>query len=207
MSGHCLSTCQMNLSMSILETIELLFRPVNLCNDSVPPPQEFETCQEYWNATKEAMQDRSFEVAGFWAIVAFGCIVGNIVTFWGFGHASERMSKRVRDSAFSSLVRQEVAFFDKRSVGKITSELQDDAARIQSFTGEPIRSFLIAMASVFTGVVLSFVVSAKYLYVIVRVVGVSLRLALDSLVCLLVHVAVCPSCSGMYSDDGLCNKS
>jgi ABC-type multidrug transport system fused ATPase/permease subunit len=131
---------------------------VFLCDDSVP----FDTCQEYWNATKDDMQDRSFEVAVFWAIVAFGCVLGNMMTFWGFGHASERMSKRVRDSAFISLVRQEVAFFDQRSVGKITSELQDDAARMQSFTGEPIRSFLIAMASVFTGVVLSFVVSAYF---------------------------------------------
>jgi ATP-binding cassette subfamily B (MDR/TAP) protein 1 len=105
------------------------------------------------------MQNRSFEVAGFWAIVAFGCVFGNMLTFWGFGHASERMSKRVRDSAFSSLVRQEVSFFDKRSVGKITTELQDDAARLQTFTGDPIRSFLIAISSVITGIVLSFVVS------------------------------------------------
>ena len=119
----------------------------------------FDSCQAFWDDIKDDMQDRSFEVAGFWAIVAFGCIFGNMLTFWGFGHASERLSKRVRDSAFSSLVRQEVAFFDKRSVGKITSELQDDATRLQTFCGEPIRSFLIAMASVFTGVVLSFVVS------------------------------------------------
>lgn len=69
------------------------------------------------------------------------------------------MSKRVRDAAFSSLVRQEVSFFDMRSVGKITSELQDDAARVQTFTGDPIRSFLVAIASVLTGVILSFFVS------------------------------------------------
>jgi ATP-binding cassette, subfamily B (MDR/TAP), member 1 len=161
---HFVSSCKLNLTKYILETIELLFRPVSLCDDSTPPPPEYDTCQEYWNSTKESMQDRSFEIAVFWAVVAFGCIFGNMVTFWGFGNASERLSKRVRDSAFSALVRQEVAFFDKRSVGKITSELQDDAARIQTFTGEPIRSFLIAMASVVTGLVLSFVVSANMLY-------------------------------------------
>jgi ATP-binding cassette, subfamily B (MDR/TAP), member 1 len=145
--------------LSLVETIDLLFRQVQRCDEETPPPPEFDSCEAYWNGTKESMQDRSFEVAGFWAIVAFGCIFGNMLTFWGFGQASERLSKRVRDSAFSSLVRQEVAFFDKRSVGKITSELQDDATRLQTFCGEPIRSFLIAMASVFTGVVLSFVVS------------------------------------------------
>lgn len=143
----------------LLETIDMLFRPVLRCDDETPPPDEFATCEAYWDATKEQMQDRSFEVAGYWAIVLFGCIFGNMLIFWGFGHASERLSKRVRDSAFSSLVRQEVSFFDKRSVGKITSGLQDDAARMQTFTGDPIRSFLIAMSSLITGLVLSFVVS------------------------------------------------
>ena len=68
------------------------------------------------------------------------------------------MNKRVRDAAFTALVRQEIAFFDKRSVGSITSQLQDDAARLHTFTGEPIRSLLIALSSVLTGIVLSLVV-------------------------------------------------
>ena len=82
-----------------------------------------------------------------------------MLTFWGFGTARERLNKRVRDSTFAALLRQEVGFFDKRSVGSITSELQDDAAKIHAFSGEPARSFLIAVASLVTGLVLSFVVS------------------------------------------------
>jgi ATP-binding cassette, subfamily B (MDR/TAP), member 1 len=84
---------------------------------------------------------------------------GFIFSIWGFGTASERLNKRVRDSSFEALMRQEVAYFDQRSVGRITSQLQDDAARIQAFSGEPVRAFLVAMASIITGVVLSFVVS------------------------------------------------
>jgi ATP-binding cassette subfamily B (MDR/TAP) protein 1 len=103
------------------------------------------------------MRQTSFELAGYWAIVAFGCVFGNTLTFWGFGMASERLNKRVRDSSFSALVRQEVAFFDMRSVGSITSQLQDDAARIHTFSGEPIRTFLIAFSSIVTGVVVSFI--------------------------------------------------
>jgi ATP-binding cassette subfamily B (MDR/TAP) protein 1 len=103
------------------------------------------------------MRNRSFELAGYWVIVALGCILGNCVTVWGFGMASERLNKRVRDSSFAALIRQEVAFFDKRSVGSITSQLQDDAARIHTFSGEPIRSFLIAISSLASGVVLSLV--------------------------------------------------
>jgi ATP-binding cassette subfamily B (MDR/TAP) protein 1 len=104
------------------------------------------------------MKERSYEVAVFWAVVAFGAVFGQMLSFYGFGNASERMNKRVRDATFSALVRQEVSYFDKRSVGKVTSQLQDDAARLHTFTGEPIRSFLIAVSSLFTGLVLSFVV-------------------------------------------------
>jgi len=117
---------------------------------------EHETCEEYWTTQADEMQDRSFTLSWFWAILVFVCIFGNMISFYGFGNASERLNRRVRDSAFYSLVCQEVAFFERRSVGKITSELQEDATRIQTFTGDPIRSLLIALSSVITGLVLSF---------------------------------------------------
>ena len=51
---------------------------------------------------------------------------------------------------------------DKRSVGSITSQLQDDAARLQAFSGEPIRSMLTAMSAVIIGVTLSFIVRMRF---------------------------------------------
>lgn len=109
------------------------------------------------------MRSRSFEVAGYWAGLFVASIVGNILNFWGFGTASERLNKRLRDSSFLALMRQEVAFFDKRSVGSITSQLQDDAARIHSFSGEPIRTTIVALGSVMIGVIISLFVSTSQL--------------------------------------------
>jgi ATP-binding cassette, subfamily B (MDR/TAP), member 1 len=63
--------------------------------------------------------------------------------------------------SFTALLRQEVGYFDMRSVGSITSQLQDDAARIQAFSGEPVRALLVALASVVTGLALSFYVSGS----------------------------------------------
>ena len=152
------------------ETIDLLFRRVEFCNpDTVEDVLGFLTCEDYWSSIADYMQKRSFEVAAFWAIVAVDSVLGNMITFWGFGMASERMNKRTRDAAFGSLVRQEIAFFDRRSVGSITSQLQDDAARMHTFTGEPVRALLIALSSVFTGLVLSFTVSCMHLYQVVSI--------------------------------------
>lgn len=52
-------------------------------------------------------------------------------------------------------MRLRFSFTDRHSVGSITSQLQDDAARLHAFSGEPIRAFAVAFSSVVTGVVLS----------------------------------------------------
>lgn len=138
-------------------TLGTLFRAVPHCSPGNVPFNSYgDTCEAYWKGTAHDIRYTSYRLAGYWIIIGVGAVIGNILTYWGFGMASERLNKRVRDGAFSSLVRQEVSYFDKRSVGKITSQLQDDAACIQAFSGEPVRSFIIAIASVVTGVVLAF---------------------------------------------------
>jgi ATP-binding cassette subfamily B (MDR/TAP) protein 1 len=144
------------------ETINILFEPVYLCpfqNGTIP--LGFATCEAYWTDVADDMRSTSYEVAIYWVVLgAIGCIAGNILVFYGFGTASERLNKRLRDSTFKALLRQEVAFFDKRSVGSITTQLQDDTGRIQAFSAEPVRSILTALSSVLIGVTLSFFVSA-----------------------------------------------
>ena len=138
--------------------IGLLFYPVLPCqNDVTASYYGFATCDEYYSYIADDMQDMSFRIALYWFGIIIACFVGNTLIFYGFGYATERINKRIRDMAFSSLMRQEVAFFDKRSVGSITSQLQDDAAFISAFSGEPVRTLVMTLASVATGVVSNFV--------------------------------------------------
>jgi ABC-type multidrug transport system fused ATPase/permease subunit len=104
------------------------------------------------------MQHRSYAVAGFWGALIVLCIAGNLLQFYGFGYASDRLNKRIRDMSFLALLRQEVAFFDKRGVGSLLSQLQDDAARIHAFSGEPVRTVVAALASAVIGVVVALAV-------------------------------------------------
>lgn len=147
------------------ETINILFHPVALCpSQDGTIPLGFPTCEAYQADVVDDMRSSSFEVALYWVILGtFGCIAGNILVFYGFGTASERLNKRLRDSTFTALLRQEVAFFDKRSVGSITSQLQDDTGRVQAFSAEPVRSILTALSSVLIGVTISFFVSSPAL--------------------------------------------
>jgi ATP-binding cassette, subfamily B (MDR/TAP), member 1 len=144
------------------ETVSLLFRQIEPCiNEDIAWEQEFDICAEYWGAQADDMRQRSFVLSGYWIVVLVGCLAGHALTFYGFGMASERMNKRIRDMSFTALLRQEVGFFDQRSAGSMTSQLQDDAARIQAFTGDPVRVFVTATSCALTGILLAFIVRGE----------------------------------------------
>lgn len=125
--------------------------------EAFPLPGCFLTCEEYWTFSSEEIEKESFVLAGYWALIIICCLVGNTLSFIGFGTASERMNKRIRDDTFTALVRQEVAYFDVRSTGNITSQLEEDTTKIQTFSGEPIRTFFLNISSVVVGVTVSFI--------------------------------------------------
>lgn len=135
--------------------IEILYRPILPCPP--PPVSRFLDCDEYWIFEADEMQQDSLDIFyGFLGILV-SSLVGFYLLFWGFGVASERMNRRVRNATFTSLLRQEIAWFDVRSPSALTSRLSDDAAMMHSFSGEPIRSLVSSVASVLVGVVVSFV--------------------------------------------------
>jgi len=160
--------------------IEVLYYPIPQCPSSIPlppsflpagftsliceddsPPSPFDDCgafcDAYYNAATDEMKQKSFKVTYGYLGLMLATMIGNLLLFYGFGTASERMNKRVRDAAFNALIRLEPAWFDKRTVGSITTQLQDDAAMIHSFSGEPIRTLVMNLSSVLVGVVISFV--------------------------------------------------
>ena len=102
------------------------------------------------------MQDLSFKTLYLLVALIVCSMIGSIIMFTSFGKATERINKKVRDKSFRALIRQEVAWYDVRSVGQITSQLSDDAALIHSFSGEPIRTFMMTISSVGAGLIVSF---------------------------------------------------
>lgn len=134
--------------------IELLYTKVSFC-DEENPIEPFPECDAYWQHEADEMQDFSFRISYGMLGIIVAALIGNVWLFWGFATATERMNKRVRDSAFSSLLRQEVAWFDVRSPGMISSQLADDAALLQAFVGEPVRTLVLNVASVVVGFAVS----------------------------------------------------
>eukprot|EP00934_Nitzschia_sp_Nitz4_P000886 Nitzschia sp. Nitz4//scaffold281_size24464//5181//15824//NITZ4_008397-RA/size24464-snap-gene-0.2-mRNA-1//-1//CDS//3329545607//886//frame0 len=149
--------------------IEILYKFTLPCEDGGEIPDGFSTCQEYWDDIADFMRDQSFKTMGFIVGLMACSILGNMMMFKGFGTATERINKRVRDKAFKALIRQEVGWFDLRSVGHITSQISDDAAMIHSFSGEPIRTFAMTFSSVGVGLVASFYCMWEFAFVAVGI--------------------------------------
>ena len=135
--------------------IEVLLTPVAPCP---PVPTDiFIDCDAYFSYVADDMQDRSLKIFYGFVGLLFSTMFGFTILFWGFGVATERMNKRVRDGAFTSLLRQEIAWHDHQSPNALTSRLSDDAALLHAFAGEPVRTLAASLASVLVGVVVSFV--------------------------------------------------
>ncbi len=144
------------LTHRLFISTEVFYQYTLPCEDGVSVPFGYVTCQEYWDATAENMQELSFKTMYLLVALIFCSLIGSIIMFTAFGTATERINKKVRDKSFRALIRQEVAWYDVRSVGQITSQLSDDAAMIHSFSGEPIRTFMMSLSSVGAGLIVSF---------------------------------------------------
>jgi len=151
--------------------IELLFHPVMKCSEeTVSLLGPYETCSAYWRNESSYMKAMSEELSIYWSLVLVACIVGHVMVFVGYGMASERLNKRVRDGVFKGCVRQEIGFFDKIPVTTLLTQLQSDSAKIHAFSGQPIRIFLINVSSVLCGLLIAFIYAWPFALVAIAII-------------------------------------
>jgi ATP-binding cassette subfamily B protein len=75
--------------------------------------------------------------------------VATVVRDHYFNLAAERVTTRLRQRVFDHLLSQEIAFFDSRNVGELTTRLSDDVAVINRVLGDKLAD---AVRSVLVGV-------------------------------------------------------
>ncbi|MBX5481715.1 MAG: ATP-binding cassette domain-containing protein [Myxococcaceae bacterium] len=79
--------------------------------------------------------------------------------FYLFATTGERVVSRLRADLFASLIRQEIAFFDQRRTGELTSRLSSDTSVLQSAVSANISMALRNLATVVGGIALLFYTS------------------------------------------------
>mmetsp|Transcript_3900 Transcript_3900/g.5897 ORF Transcript_3900/g.5897 Transcript_3900/m.5897 type:complete len:326 (+) Transcript_3900:76-1053(+) len=137
--------------------IKLLYQNYVLPCEVALSSGDYATCQDYWDSVADDLRAESYTVSLFWAVLIASTMVGNVLLSYGFDTAAARMNKRIRDAIFTSLMKQDITYYDTHSISNLSTQIEDDAAMIQSFSGEPIRTFAMTGASVFVGIIISFI--------------------------------------------------
>ncbi len=92
------------------------------------------------------------------------------VRFVLFTVAGERIVARLRQDAYARLIDQEIAFFDKRKIGDLTSRLATDTTVLQNAVSTNLSMVLRNLASAVGGVVMLFLTSSKLTLLMLAVV-------------------------------------
>ncbi|KAJ3195804.1 (ABC) transporter, partial [Dinochytrium kinnereticum] len=98
----------------------------------------------------------------FWAtmfvLLAIGAFFSNFTSIVTFGIAGERLTKRLRLLTFTTLMKQDIGFFDedKHTTGALTARLAEDANLIQGLTGRLMGTIVQTMVTMFTGLIIAF---------------------------------------------------
>ncbi|KAJ5212040.1 GTPase-activating protein [Penicillium cinerascens] len=89
--------------------------------------------------------------ANFWSVMyvmlAFVQLLALISQGIVFSYCSERLTHRVRDRAFRYILRQDIAFFDKRSSGALTSFLSTETSHLAGLSGTTLMTILMLITT------------------------------------------------------------
>ncbi|CAG8568513.1 1357_t:CDS:2 [Racocetra fulgida] len=106
--------------------------------------------------------------ATFWSLMFLGLAVINFFAYFiqnvALGFSSEKLTERIRSMSFSSILRQDISFFDDENhgVGVLTSHLSLDITHINGLAGFRLGNILQVLALIFVSVIVAFIAGWKF---------------------------------------------
>ena len=105
--------------------------------------------------------------ADFWSLMYLMLALTQILSFSvqgiAFAYCSERLVHRARDKAFRTILRQDIAFFDKEenSAGALTSFLSTETTHLAGMSGVTLGTILVVTTTLVAAITLSCVINWK----------------------------------------------
>lgn len=90
---------------------------------------------------------------------------------------SRRLEAHLRDRYFSSMLRQDAAFFDKRTAGELSNRLNADIQALQPGTSEKVGICIACTSFFLTGYIVAFIKDAKLAGMQVSLIPAFIRMA------------------------------
>ncbi len=114
-----------------------------------------------------SMYDKLREDANFWSLMYLMLAIVQFLSFWGqglaFAYCSERLVHRARNQAFRTILRQDIAFFDKEenSAGALTSFLSTETTYLAGMSGTTLGTILVVTTTLVAAISLSIAIGWK----------------------------------------------
>ena len=105
--------------------------------------------------------------ADFWSLMYLMLAITQFIAFCGqgvaFAYCSERLVHRARDQAFRTMLRQDIAFFDKEenSAGALTSFLSTETTHLAGMSGTTLGTILVVTTTLVAAISLSCAIGWK----------------------------------------------
>jgi len=114
-----------------------------------------------------SMYDKLRQDANFWSLMYLMLAIVQFFSFCGqgvaFAYCSERLIHRARDQAFRTMLRQDIAFFDKEenSAGALTSFLSTETTHLAGMSGVTLGTILVVTTTLVAAISLSCAIGWK----------------------------------------------
>ncbi|OQS04216.1 ATP-binding Cassette (ABC) Superfamily [Thraustotheca clavata] len=111
-----------------------------------------------FNLTADEMKTRGWHWGCYFLILGVAYSFGKIAQDYGFSVVSERLTTRIRSLGFSSMLRQEVGWYDlpAHSSGALTTGLSTDCALMQKISADLLKNVLNMAVCLLTAFAIAF---------------------------------------------------
>lgn len=111
----------------------------------------------------EEQKEKTLLYAMLFLAVGGGAALSMFAQAFCFSKSGEALTRRLREMAFKSYMRQEMGFFDDsdHGVGALTTQLATDASAVQGVTGSRLGTMFQSLSSLGCGLVIAFIFSWK----------------------------------------------
>ncbi|XP_055690905.1 multidrug resistance protein homolog 49-like [Lutzomyia longipalpis] len=138
---------------------------------------------EAFDVSSESDKDKIYNVALnatiYSIILAAAAGLAALFEAFSFGTAGVRLTSLLRKWSFSTVIRQEMSWFDdpKNSVGALSARLSTDCANVQGATGSRLAGILQATSSVLIGLLIGLIASWKLALLVALTIPLLLAVA------------------------------
>ncbi|KAL3285401.1 hypothetical protein HHI36_019505 [Cryptolaemus montrouzieri] len=109
------------------------------------------------NENVDELREATESICIFFIVLGFVTGLGYLIQIYAFGVAGENLTFRVRNLMFSTMLKQEMGWFDRKDngIGALCSKLSNEAASIQAASGMPLGTLLNSLSTLLIANVLA----------------------------------------------------